>query len=203
MWKWLYEADHRWSWSEEIWWWYIIILESLSSELLIFPLTLYILITKFSHLVSYVFCCGIMFGPYICGYSTKKVHAIFMETFYLEGCSMQNWSIVAWIYFHPPFRCYLHHSHWQCREAGSLYSDWDLLLPKQIIKDPDAKKVISYTCHLLVLSRHLILLWTMILWDLWLCINLWQHEDWDDNEFIPDPEDEKPEVHVLEFAIRD
>ncbi|CAI9769372.1 unnamed protein product [Fraxinus pennsylvanica] len=63
---------------------------------------------------------SIMFGPDICGYSTKKVHAIltYNDTNHL-------------IKKEVPYNVE--------KQSGSLYSDWDLLPPKQI-KDPEAKK---------------------------------------------------------------
>ncbi|KAL3591107.1 hypothetical protein D5086_009747 [Populus alba] len=85
----------------------------------------------------------IMFGPDICGYSTKKVHAIlnYKET-----------------------------NHLVKKEVPFCTPDWDLLPPKQI-KDPEAKKP----------------------------------EDWDDKEYIPDPEDKEARAsedwEMIEDAI--
>lgn len=31
-------------------------------------------------------------------------------------------------------------------------------------------------------------------------IYVWQPDDWDDKEYIPDPEDKKPEVKILKFS---
>ncbi|WOL03269.1 calreticulin-like [Canna indica] len=106
---------------------------------------------------------SIMFGPDICGYTTKKVHAIFTR----DGknhlikkevpCETDQLTHVYTFVVRPDdtYSILIDNNE---KQTGSLYSDWDILPPKQI-KDPDAKKP----------------------------------EDWDDNEYIPDPEDKKPE----------
>eukprot|EP01018_Ginkgo_biloba_P009969 Gb_34343 [translate_table: standard] len=106
---------------------------------------------------------SIMFGPDVCGYSTKKVHAILSR----EGknhpikkdvpCETDQLTHV-YTFILRPDATYTILIDNEEKESGSLYTDWDILPPKQI-KDPDAKKP----------------------------------EDWDDKEYIPDPEDKKPE----------
>ncbi|XP_020584318.1 calreticulin-like [Phalaenopsis equestris] len=106
---------------------------------------------------------SIMFGPDICGYATKKVHAILTR----NGKNHLIKKKVAWetdqlshlytFIIHPDSKYSILVDNVE-KQSGSLYSDWDLLPPKQI-KDPDAKKP----------------------------------EDWDDKEYVPDPEDTKPE----------
>ncbi|WOL16433.1 calreticulin-like [Canna indica] len=106
---------------------------------------------------------SIMFGPDICGYTTKKVHAIFSR----DGknhlikkdvpCETDQLTHVYTFIVRPDCRYSILIDNKE-KQTGSLYSDWDILPPKKI-KDPDAKKP----------------------------------EDWDDKEYIPDPNDKKPE----------
>ncbi|KAG6421850.1 hypothetical protein SASPL_118409 [Salvia splendens] len=106
---------------------------------------------------------SIMFGPDICGYTTKKVHAIL--TYNDKNnlikkdvpCETDQLSHVYTFILRPDATYSILIDNVE-KQTGSLYSDWDLLPPKQI-KDPEAKKP----------------------------------EDWDDKETIPDPEDTKPE----------
>ncbi|KAI5587156.1 hypothetical protein BDE02_05G012400 [Populus trichocarpa] len=106
---------------------------------------------------------SIMFGPDICGHSTKKVHAIlnYNETNQLikkeVPCETDQLSHVYTFIIRPDATYSILIDNVE-KQTGSLYTDWDLLPPKQI-KDPEAKKP----------------------------------EDWDDKEYIPDPEDKKPE----------
>ncbi|KAJ4766488.1 Calreticulin [Rhynchospora pubera] len=106
---------------------------------------------------------SIMFGPDICGYSTKKVHAIFTR----DGknhlikkevpCETDQLAHVYTLIVKPDATYSILIDNVE-KQTGSIYDDWDILPPKQI-KDPEAKKP----------------------------------EDWDDKEYIPDPEDKKPE----------
>ncbi|KVH99491.1 Calreticulin, partial [Cynara cardunculus var. scolymus] len=106
---------------------------------------------------------NIMFGPDICGYATKKVHAIL--TYNGENklikkdvpCETDQLTHVYTFILHPDATYSILIDNEE-KQTGSLYSDWDLLPSKQI-KDPEAKKP----------------------------------EDWDEKEFIADPEDKKPE----------
>ncbi|EYU40510.1 hypothetical protein ABFS82_14G127800 [Erythranthe guttata] len=105
---------------------------------------------------------SIMFGPDICGYTTKKVHAILThnEVNHLikkeVPCETDQLSHVYTFILRPDATYSILIDNEE-KQTGSLYSDWDILPPKQI-KDPEAKKP----------------------------------EDWDDKEFIADPEDKKP-----------
>lgn len=106
---------------------------------------------------------SLMFGPDICGYSTKRVHAIvtYKEKNLLMKptveCETDELShVYTWII--KPDNTYKILIDGEEKKAGSLYDDWDFLLPKKI-KDPSAKKP----------------------------------EDWVDEEFMDDPEDKKPD----------
>lgn len=106
---------------------------------------------------------NIMFGPDICGSSTKKTHLIFS---YKGKNHLIKKEIKAesdeWTHLYTlivkPDNTYKVLIDQKEVASGSLKDDWDMLLPKQI-KDPNAKKP----------------------------------EDWDDRKTIPDPTDKKPE----------
>lgn len=89
-----------------------------------------------------------MFGPDICGYSTKKVHAIltYNETNHLikkdVPCETDQLTHVYTFILRPDATYSILIDNEE-KQTGSLYSDWDLLPPKEI-KDPEAKKVICY-----------------------------------------------------------
>ncbi|XP_047326722.1 calreticulin-like [Impatiens glandulifera] len=106
---------------------------------------------------------SIMFGPDICGYTTKKVHAIltYNDTNHLikkdVPCETDQLTHVYTFILRPDVTYSILVDNVE-KQSGSLHADWDLLPPRQI-KDPNSKKP----------------------------------EDWDDNEFIADPEDKKPE----------
>eukprot|EP01023_Acetabularia_acetabulum_P040500 TRINITY_DN3926_c0_g2_i1.p2 TRINITY_DN3926_c0_g2~~TRINITY_DN3926_c0_g2_i1.p2 ORF type:complete len:408 (-),score=128.52 TRINITY_DN3926_c0_g2_i1:145-1368(-) len=106
---------------------------------------------------------SIMFGPDICGYSTKKVHVIFTykEKNYLTKkdikCETDQLTHVYSLVLHSN-NTYKVFVDLEQKEEGSLYEDFDMLPPRQI-KDPEASKP----------------------------------EDWDERAKIPDPEDKKPE----------
>jgi len=105
----------------------------------------------------------IMFGPDICGYSTKKVHVIFnykgknLLTKKEIRCKDDTLSHLYTLIVRPD-NTYEVKIDNKKEESGSLEDDWDFLAPKKI-KDPEAKKP----------------------------------EDWDERENIDDPEDKKPE----------
>jgi len=86
-----------------------------------------------------------MFGPDICGYSTKKVHAIlnYNGTNHLikkdVPCETDQLTHVYTFVLHPDATYSILIDN-QEKQTGSLYKDWDLLPPKKI-KDPEAKKV--------------------------------------------------------------
>jgi calreticulin len=105
----------------------------------------------------------IMFGPDICGYSTKKVHVIFnykgknLLTKKDIRCKDDTLTHLYTLIVNPD-NTYEVRIDNKKEESGTLEADWDFLAPKKI-KDPDAKKP----------------------------------EDWDENETIDDPDDKKPE----------
>lgn len=106
---------------------------------------------------------SIMFGPDICGTSTKKTHAIF--TYRGENlltkknirCETDT-KAHRYTFIVKADNTYEVKIDGKEKESGSLYDDWDFLPQKQI-PDPEATKP----------------------------------ADWDDRKKIPDPEDEKPE----------
>lgn len=106
---------------------------------------------------------SIMFGPDICGYSTRKVHVIFTykgKNYLIKKdikCETDQLSHVYTLVVKPD-NTYQVLIDLKEVAAGSLFEDWDMLAPKTI-KDPKAKKP----------------------------------EDWDEREQIPDPEDKKPD----------
>ncbi|CAA2972478.1 Calreticulin [Olea europaea subsp. europaea] len=89
--------------------------------------------------------CSIMFGPDICGYSTKKIHAIltYTGTNHLikkeVPCETDQWTHVYTFVIQPDANYSILVDNVE-KQSDSLYSDWDLLLPSTI-KDPEAKKV--------------------------------------------------------------
>lgn len=106
---------------------------------------------------------SIMFGPDICGYSTKKVHVILSykgKNHPIEkdiSCETDQLTHVYTLIIKPD-NTYSVLVDNKEKQSGSLYKDWKMLPPEKI-KDPNAKKP----------------------------------EDWDDKEYIDDPEDTKPE----------
>ncbi|XP_048845014.1 calreticulin 3b [Brienomyrus brachyistius] len=106
---------------------------------------------------------NIMFGPDICGYSTKKVHVIFNykgKNHLIKKeikCKDDELTHLYTLILRPD-QTYEVKIDNEKVESGTLEEDWDFLPPK-MIKDPEAKKP----------------------------------EDWDDRAKIDDPEDTKPE----------
>jgi len=105
----------------------------------------------------------IMFGPDICGYSTKKVHVIFTykgKNHLIKPEIRPETDTKTHIYtlILKPDNTYEVQIDLKKVQSGSLYEDWDMLAPKRI-KDPKASKP----------------------------------EDWDEREEIDDPEDKKPD----------
>ena len=106
---------------------------------------------------------NIMFGPDICGYSTKKVHVIFSyngKNHLINKeikCKDDEFTHVYSLVIKPTneYEVYIDG---ESAQAGSLEEDWDMLEPKTI-KDPEASKP----------------------------------KDWVDQAKIDDPEDKKPE----------
>mmetsp|Transcript_23044 Transcript_23044/g.50565 ORF Transcript_23044/g.50565 Transcript_23044/m.50565 type:complete len:407 (-) Transcript_23044:680-1900(-) len=106
---------------------------------------------------------SIMFGPDICGYSTRKVHVIFThkgKNYLIKKDIKAETDQLTHVYtlLVKPDNTYKVYIDLKEVAAGTLEEDWDILPPKTI-KDPKAKKP----------------------------------EDWDEREKIPDPEDKKPE----------
>nr|QIE06775.1 calreticulin 2 [Ettlia sp. YC001] len=105
---------------------------------------------------------SIMFGPDICGYSTRKTHVIlpYKDKNHLVKkdikCETDQLSHVYTLRLMPN-NTYEVYIDLKKVESGSLYDDFDMLPPKKI-KDPKAQKP----------------------------------EDWDEREKIADPEDKKP-----------
>jgi len=105
---------------------------------------------------------NIMFGPDICGSTTKKTHLIFTykgKNHLIKKdvkCETDEWTHLYTLVLKPDntYRILIDQKE---VASGSLENDWDMLPPKEI-KDPNAKKP----------------------------------EDWDDRKKIPDPEDKKP-----------
>jgi len=106
---------------------------------------------------------NIMFGPDICGSSTKRVHLIFNykgENKLIKKdvkCESDQFTHLYTLFLHPD-NTYEIQIDGKEVAKGSLKEDWDLLLPKEI-KDPKASKP----------------------------------ADWVDEKQIPDPTDKKPE----------
>merc|ERR1711935_744819 len=106
---------------------------------------------------------NIMFGPDICGSSTKRVHAIFtykgknLLTKKTINCETDELTHVYTLIVKPD-NTYEIRIDGTKKESGSLSDDWDFLLPKTI-KDPAESKP----------------------------------EDWVDDAKMDDPEDKKPE----------
>lgn len=105
----------------------------------------------------------IMFGPDICGYSTKKVHTIF----HYNGDNLLKKSDVScpddeFTHFYMlivnPDNTYEIRVDGESKASGNLKQDWDFELPQKI-PDPDAKKP----------------------------------DDWVDEAMIDDPDDVKPD----------
>lgn len=89
--------------------------------------------------------CSIMFGPDICGHTTKKVHAIFSY----QGsnhlikkdvpCETDRLTHIYTFVLGPDATYSILIDNVK-KQSGSLYSDWDIFPPK-LIKDTKAQKV--------------------------------------------------------------
>jgi len=105
----------------------------------------------------------IMFGPDICGYSTKRIHAIFnhngenLLTTASTVCETDEFTHVYTLVVKPD-NTYDMLIDGESKYSGSMYDDWEFELPKKI-KDPELSKP----------------------------------DDWVDERMIDDPEDTKPE----------
>jgi len=86
-----------------------------------------------------------MFGPDICGYATKKVHAILTKNDKNHlikkevPCETDQLTHVYTLIIRPDATYSILIDNDE-KQSGSIYDDWDILPPKKI-KDPEAKKV--------------------------------------------------------------
>lgn len=105
----------------------------------------------------------IMFGPDICGYSTKRIHAIFnhegenLLTTKTTNCETDEYTHVYTLIVKPD-NTYTILIDNEEKSTGSMYDDWEFELPKEI-KDPAESKP----------------------------------KDWVDDAEMDDPEDSKPD----------
>lgn len=93
-----------------------------------------------------------MFGPDICGYSTRKVHTILTRDgknhLIKKDVSCETDQLThVYTFIIRPDATYSILVDNNEKQTGSLYTDWDLLPPRKI-KDPDAKKVFSLVFNL-------------------------------------------------------
>lgn len=122
----------------------------------------------------------IMFGPDICGYSTKKVHVIFNykgKNHLIKKeikCKDDELTHMYTLILNPD-QTYEVKIDNEKVESGSLEEDWDLL-PAKKIKDPEAKKPEDWDDRAKVDDAE----------DA-------KPEEWDKPENIPDPDAKKPE----------
>nr|ACO54851.1 calreticulin [Amorphochlora amoebiformis] len=106
---------------------------------------------------------AIMFGPDICGFSTKKIHVIFTykgkQHFINKDIKCEDDQLThVYTLVVKPDNTYKIKIDGEEKASGDLKEDWDFLAPKEI-KDPDQSKP----------------------------------SDWVDEEMMDDPEDKKPE----------
>ena len=122
----------------------------------------------------------IMFGPDICGYSTKKVHVIFnykgtnLLTKKEIKCKDDELTHLYTLIVRPD-NTYEVKIDNEKVESGKLEEDWDFLAPKRI-PDPNAKKPEDWEDEEKIDDP-----------------SDSKPEDWDKPEFIPDPEAKKPD----------
>uniref|UniRef100_A0A3Q2P9Y4 Calreticulin n=1 Tax=Fundulus heteroclitus TaxID=8078 RepID=A0A3Q2P9Y4_FUNHE len=122
----------------------------------------------------------IMFGPDICGYSTKKVHVIFNykgKNHLIKKeikCKDDELTHLYTLILNPD-QTYEVKIDNEKVESGSLEEDWDFLPPKKI-KDPEAKKPEDWDDRPKIDD-----------------VDDKKPEDWDKPENIPDPDAKKPE----------
>lgn len=122
----------------------------------------------------------IMFGPDICGYSTKKVHVIFnykgknlltkKEIKCLDDELTHLYTLVV-----NPDNTYVVKIDNEKVESGTLEADWDFLAPKTI-PDPAASKPEDWVDNEMMDNP-----------------DETKPEDWDKPEFIPDPDAKMPD----------
>ena len=106
---------------------------------------------------SVIFTFSIMFGPDICGYATKKVHAILTKNGKNHlikkevPCETDQLTHVYTLIIRPDatYNILIDNAE---KQSGSIYDDWDILPPKKI-KDPEAKKVMFWERCLALLNK--------------------------------------------------
>ncbi|XP_070817947.1 uncharacterized protein [Chaetodon trifascialis] len=122
----------------------------------------------------------IMFGPDICGYSTKKVHVILNykgQNHLIKKdikCKDDELTHMYTLILNPD-QTYEVRINNEKVESGSLEDDWDMLPPKKI-KDPEAKKPSDWDDRAKIDDP-----------------KDTKPEDWDKSETIPDPDAKKPD----------
>ncbi|CAM4586539.1 hypothetical protein PO909_031630 [Leuciscus waleckii] len=122
----------------------------------------------------------LMFGPDICGYSTKKVHVIFNykgKNHLIKKeikCKDDELTHLYTLILNSD-QTYVVKIDNEQVESGSLEEDWDFLPPKTI-KDPEAKKPEDWDDRAKIDDE-----------------TDTKPEDWDKPENIPDPDAKKPE----------
>uniref|UniRef100_A0A671LNT4 Calreticulin n=1 Tax=Sinocyclocheilus anshuiensis TaxID=1608454 RepID=A0A671LNT4_9TELE len=122
----------------------------------------------------------VMFGPDICGYSTKKVHVIFNykgKNHLIKKeikCKDDELTHLYTLILNPD-QTYEVKIDNEKVESGSLEEDWDFLPPKKI-KDPEAKKPEDWDDRAKIDDE-----------------TDTKPEDWDKPENIPDPDAKKPD----------
>uniref|UniRef100_A0A3B4V721 Calreticulin n=1 Tax=Seriola dumerili TaxID=41447 RepID=A0A3B4V721_SERDU len=122
----------------------------------------------------------IMFGPDICGYSTKKVHVILNykgQNHLIKKdikCKDDELTHLYTLILNPD-QTYEVKINNEKVESGSLEEDWDILPPKKI-KDPEAKKPSDWDDRAKIDDP-----------------SDTKPEDWDKPETIPDPDAKKPD----------
>uniref|UniRef100_A0A8D3BKN9 Calreticulin n=1 Tax=Scophthalmus maximus TaxID=52904 RepID=A0A8D3BKN9_SCOMX len=122
----------------------------------------------------------IMFGPDICGYSTKKVHVILNykgQNHLIKKdikCKDDELTHLYTLILNPD-QTYEVKINNEKVESGSLEEDWDMLPPKKI-KDPEAKKPSDWDDRAKIDDP-----------------SDAKPEDWDKAETIPDPDATKPD----------
>ncbi|XP_069784574.1 calreticulin-like [Narcine bancroftii] len=122
----------------------------------------------------------LMFGPDICGYTTKKVHVILnykgKNHLIKKDIKCKDDELThLYTLILKPDQTYEVKIDNEKVESGNLEDDWDFLPPKKI-KDPEAKKPDDWDDRETIDDE-----------------NDEKPEDWDKPENIPDPEAQKPE----------
>lgn len=122
----------------------------------------------------------IMFGPDICGYSTKKVHVIFHyngKNLLIKKeikCKDDELTHLYTLVLNPD-NTYVVKIDNEKVESGKLEEDWDFLLPKTI-PDPNESKPADWVDEEKINDPEAV-----------------KPEDWEQPEFIADPDATKPE----------